>query len=209
MSSSFPPRGPARSHPKVLQKEVERGRKDIDDEMKALLAKVQTLERNCDHLQRRNDALQASRDAREDLLGRQESDSTLSASFDGIMLQIKSWAAKCCKDANYDVDVNQIDSGLLSRFQRVMPGIQSIEDFPRLLPICDVRSRRQFIRGWIALNLTESMFRSLPAPSYGTESGSDVWIPEKSRNAVKSLEMTFLNSGMFDLRDITYYKSFY
>ncbi|KAF9874991.1 hypothetical protein CkaCkLH20_07685 [Colletotrichum karsti] len=181
----------------IPRKDVGSSRQQVEDDVEALEDRIYALEQNCAQLQRQNDAMQAARDAREDLMGRQEPDSSISAQFSDIMLQIKSWVSKYCKDAKRPFEVEKLDPQLLPQIRKVIPRLRRLEDLPEILPpgAGGLKSRRKFIRGWVALVVTENLFRSLPAPTHGTESGSDVWIPEKPRNALKSLEMTLLNSG--------------
>ncbi|KAJ3547507.1 hypothetical protein NM208_g1481 [Fusarium decemcellulare] len=178
------------------RKELMRDLQHANEENKGLREHLMKLEETCSQLKRRNDAMQSTRDAQEEFLGRQEPDSEISARFEEIFSQVKNWTNKFCntKDAARAMEIDLIDPGLTSQIQRVMPKVRSIQDLPDLLPLKDIKRRKKFIRGWIALNVSEHMFRSLTAP-HAMETGSDLWIPEAARSAVMVLEMTLLHSG--------------
>lgn len=182
--------------PKRPRPELEYELQAASQTIRALKDQVNKLEDRSNQLKRRNDALQSLRDAQEEVLGRQVQDSTISADFHDIFSQIKSWSGKFCRDASQPMDIQRIEPEVAFDIQRVIPSLANLDQLPALLPPGDIKRRRQFIRGWIALNVAEHMFRTLPAPSRPFESGSDIWIPTEPRNAVKSLEMTLLNSGM-------------
>ncbi|KAF5013316.1 hypothetical protein FDECE_666 [Fusarium decemcellulare] len=185
----------AGSQETLICKDLMRDLQQVNEDNRVLRENIQALEENCTRLKRRNDAMQLTRDAQEELLGRQEPDSEISARFEEIFSQVKNWISKFCntKDAARTMEIDFIDPVLTSQIQRVMPKVRSIQELPDLLPPNDIKRRKKFIRGWIALNVSENMFRSLTVP-HAMETGSDLWIPEAARNATMALETTLLHS---------------
>lgn len=209
--SQGPTRGPARGHAiddfdslntgsqsMVYRREFERLQHQLssaNSSIDTLKAELQLKDGQAAQLKKRNNAMQSARDAQEELLGRQEQDLTISANFEGIFLQLKSWTSKFCNAAKYPMTVTGIHKDNLSQIRRVLPSLQDHEDLPRLLPPNDLRRRRRFVRGWVALILAETMIRSLPVPSHPASSGHDLWMPPETRGAVRELETTLLSSG--------------
>lgn len=140
--------------------------------------------------------MQSTFDSREDLTGRQEVDAEIQARFRQIFEQIKAWTNKFCKEA-HPLEMGRVarDKTSLSRLQAVVPGLKELGDLPRELPAGNQKRRRQFIRGWIAVNVGETMFRSLPAPPHPLDAGRDIWIPARPRDAIAELELTLIQSG--------------
>ncbi|KAH8734130.1 hypothetical protein BGZ61DRAFT_529332 [Ilyonectria robusta] len=174
-----------------LQHQLASANSNID----TLKAELQVKDEQAAQLKKRNSAMQSSRDAQEELLGRQEQDLTILANFEGISLQLKSWTSKFCNAANNPMTVTGIQKDNLSQIRRVLPSLQDHEDLPRFLPPNDLRRRRKFVRGWVGLILAETMIRSLPVPSHPASSGHDLWMPPEACGAVRELETTLLSSG--------------
>lgn len=205
------PRGPPDGHamddfdshntgpqPVVYQREFESLQHQLasaNSNIDTLKAELQVKDEQAAQLKKRNNAMQSSRDAQEELLGRQEQDLTISANFESIFLQLKSWTSKFCNAANNPMTVTGIHKDNLSQIRRVLPSLQDHEDLPRFLPPNDLRRRRKFVRGWVSLILAETMIRSLPVPSHPASSGHDLWMPAKARGAIRELETTLLSSG--------------
>lgn len=209
--SQGPPRGPPQGHPAdefdshntgsqsaMYRREFESLRLQLasaNSSIDTLKAELQVKDEQGAQLKKRNNAMQSSRDAQEELLGRQEQDLTISANFESIFLQLKSWTSKFCNAANSPMTVTGIHKDNLSQIRRVLPSLTDHEDLPEFLTSNDLRRRRKFVRGWVGLILAETMIRSLPGPSHPASLGHDLWMPPKAREAFRELETTLLSSG--------------
>ncbi|KAH7160461.1 hypothetical protein B0J13DRAFT_644091 [Dactylonectria estremocensis] len=214
-SNNYPPHGPShgpsrgkgtdnldshkvRSQEATYSQEIQRLHAILDSansSIETLTAELQVKEALGLQLKKRNNAMQSFRDAEEELLGRQEQDSTISADFEALFLQLKSWTSKCCSAADSLMAVTDAHRQNLQMIRRVLPNLADVEKLPDFLPVGNVRRRRKFIRGWIGLVLSEQMIRSLPGPLHPTSLGCDVWLPLKVSESVRELETTLLSSG--------------
>ncbi|KPM39249.1 hypothetical protein AK830_g7312 [Neonectria ditissima] len=146
-------------------------------------------------LKRRNNAMQSSRDAQEELLGRQDEDQSIESTFEGLFHQVKNWTGKYCNTASSEMVVTGVHQENLARIQRVLPSLTDVGDLPDFLPVGALRRRRQFVRGYLGLVLAETLIRSLPGTSHPTGAGQDYWLPVKVCDGVRELESTLLGSG--------------
>ncbi|KAK7398437.1 hypothetical protein QQX98_012188 [Neonectria punicea] len=145
-------------------------------------------------LKRRNNAMQSSRDAQEELLGRQEEDLSISGTFEDLFHQVKAWTGKFCSTANTQMIVTGVHKDHLAQIQRVLPALTDVGDLPEFLPLGALRRRRQFVRGWLGLVLAETLIRSLPGPLHPTSVGRDYWLPLNVDDGLRELETALLNS---------------
>lgn len=146
-------------------------------------------------LKRRNDRLQAAKDAKEDAFGHQESDDAICSRFKSLTHQIRTWSSRFCTSATKPLTVGHIDADEVERVLRISPFLQSVDDLPRFLGLGDTKRRRKFVRDWVALNVTETLFRTLPAPTHQHEAGVDLWIPGDVRENLENVERKLLHSG--------------
>ncbi|RSL54236.1 hypothetical protein CEP54_009997 [Fusarium duplospermum] len=181
------PQKPARQQ---LNREIEslqKGNKKLEEQ-------VQKLENECGRLKNRVEAMQSAQDAQESRLGRQEQDDSVRQQFNNVFQPIKKWSTNFCNDASQPINMRGISPALTPLVQRVLPGLGSLEELPQFLPVGDKKRRKMFIRGWVALNVS---FRILPGPNQ-QEIRSDLWLPKKEREAVRSLESAFILSSEKD-----------
>lgn len=150
-------------------------------------------------IKRRNERMQELLDGRDDLLGQQKADDAIYQAFSNLMAQIRNWSNAFCTNFDRPLDLlkaipQKYDSFVL----RVTPRLLTTEQLEAWLDVgkqCKKR-RRRFVRGWVALNIAETMFRNLPGLAYPYESGEDHWIPEGDvRQGVRVLEKELLQSG--------------
>lgn len=174
---------------------------EATEEDKAILEQQQhhqhqmiALEEKCNQQQRRINAMQFARDAREELFGRQEQDNSISQEFNSVFSGIKVWCNGFPQDSSRPIDFEGIPVECRNMIRRVIPALPDQQSIQTLLPFEDLKRRRKFMRGWIAFNVSELIFRSAD----GLPSAADIWIPEGCRNSLKTLGSCFSESGTFD-----------
>lgn len=152
---------------------------------------IQDLKSECGRLKNRVETMQSARDAQESNLGRQEQDDSIRQQFNNVFQPIRNWSAKFCMDASQPVDVRGISPAVTRLIQRVLPGMRSLDELPDFLPVGDKKRRRMFIRGWVALNVSLRISQDFDHEEFET----DLWLPKKERDAIRSLESKFIPSG--------------
>ncbi|KAI1804475.1 hypothetical protein F4811DRAFT_277551 [Daldinia bambusicola] len=176
---------------KYLQTKEKNKKQQI--EVEHLQNQVQALEESNQIIKRRNDKLQGYVDNREAALGYQESDEAITSKFRSLYHQIRTWSNKFCVNSDKPIKLGFPDEEQFQLLQRVLPMMSNVEDWATCLS--DSKRRRKFVRGWVALNVTETMFRTLPSKNYQWDSGTDYWIPEQTRRGLVDVERALLNSG--------------
>ncbi|KAI0849513.1 hypothetical protein F5Y00DRAFT_269499 [Daldinia vernicosa] len=162
-------------------------------EMEHLHDQVQALEESNQIIKRRNDKLQGYVDNKEAAIGYQEPDEAITSKFRSLHHQIRTWANKFCVNSDKPIKLAFPDEEQFRLLQRVLPMMGNVDDWATCLS--DSKRRRKFVRGWVALNVTETMFRTLPSKNYQWDSGTDYWIPEQTRRGLVDVERALLNSG--------------
>lgn len=179
-----PQKPPSRQQLNCEIESLQKGNKILEDH-------VQNLKSECSRLKNRVETMQSAQDAQESHLSRQEQDDSIRQQFNNVFQPIKNWSAKFCRDASQPVNVSGISPAVTPLIQRVLPGMRSLDELPDFLPVGDKKRRRMFIRGWVALNVSVRVLQDFNQEEFET----DLWLPKVERDAIRSLEVTFISSG--------------
>jgi hypothetical protein len=108
--------------------------------------------------------------------------------FRSIVSAIKTWSS------NFNAgSQNAFEERDMLEYQQVAPLCTSYQYLQRLVE--GKRSKRLFVRGWTAYNMSKLLFRTLDA--LDDTSRLDVWMERDTAEAFRVLEDSFWDTGQF------------
>ncbi|KAI1322495.1 hypothetical protein F5Y16DRAFT_40408 [Xylariaceae sp. FL0255] len=150
--------------------------------------------------ERLQDSAEARNTSRRRPTGGQLPDEVISKEFQVLLAQIKQWTFEAWSSKYIESHSHCSDSkvqGLVGKnfkaYQSVLPGVQGSKEF--LDFFSDTELRREFVQGWIGLQITTLFFQPTPSNDRQRSSWPDIWIPEPLNRNLKEVERAIIDLG--------------
>lgn len=133
------------------------------------------------------DAMQTHMDNKELFLPSQLSDQTILRSIEALMDSIRSWSFKQGEETSKTSNIaSDVDAKRLEVYQRVAPWVKNNKDIDEIRK--KKKMRKFFLRGYLALLVSDVIFRKAPNRGIQQGSGQDYWVPPGPRPWFRLLE---------------------
>lgn len=163
-----------------MQKENVAIRRDVESLQRELGQEREKASR----YQRAANSMQTHMDNKELFLPSQLSDVSILRSIEGLMDSIRTWSFKQGEETS--TEPSDVDGKRLADYQRVAPWVNSSKDIDEIRK--KKKMRRFFLRGYLALLVSDWVFRNAPAPGVGNGGGRDFWAHPQPRSWFLALE---------------------
>ncbi|KAG8530513.1 uncharacterized protein KY384_005016 [Bacidia gigantensis] len=164
----------------------------------ALTSKLHNEQKNSHKLKESNNKVLLAMENKNLFVGRQDSDETVISQFGWLIGQIKTWSVPFAGEER-TLPPSGYPPIHAESIRRIAPNVKDIGRFLQS-PKC----ARLFVRGWVSLVMTETLFRTLPIDSKSQIPKEDIWMESSLADAVHTIEMNLLHADRqsVTLRDL-------
>ena len=149
------------------------------------------LQQEKDHYKKMKDSVNKMQIAMENkdlFIGQQDSDDMVYSRFQALIGKIKTWSVPFAQ-GNAPLPLAYSDAVMMDIY-KVVPNLDNFERF-----LQTPKDMRLFVRGFVGLAMTETIFRAVPYDSSVAFAGQDVWMDKDLALATSTIEQRFYYTG--------------